>query len=397
MYVSASNKRYLLGLLYLRRKYRQAKKVRQHWVHPLLTVRYLEGSFYTLFEKLRKDNSKFFNYFRMSIDTFDFIVERLLNSIKHQNTPMRACIPPKEMVAVTIRYLASGATFTDMHYYYRIGISTISKTVRLVCNSLWNLLKDEFLPQPTEETWQRIADNFKKSAQFPNCLGAIDGKHIRVNRFPHSGSMNLNYKGYFSIILMAVVDSDYKFIYVDIGAYGKDCDSSVFQQTVFFKLMMENKLHIPPPCPLEATGKDTFPYVFVGDEAFGLSENLMRPYAGHNLTEKKRIFNYRLTRARRYVECAFGIISNKWRILHRALNVSKQLSKDIVKACVVLHNVVRIRDADNLEMYVSQQKLPNVQIAPCTRPTKNANYLRDCLADYFVTTEGMLPWQMDKI
>ncbi|CAH1978729.1 unnamed protein product [Acanthoscelides obtectus] len=299
MYVSASNKRYLLGLLYLRRKYRQAKKVRQHWVHPLLTVRYLEGSFYTLFEKLRKDNSKFFNYFRMSIDTFDFIVERLLNSIKHQNTPMRACIPPKEMVAVTIRYLASGATFTDMHYYYRIGISTISKTVRLVCNSLWNLLKDEFLPQPTEETWQRIADNFKKSAQFPNCLGAIDGKHIRVNRFPHSGSMNLNYKGYFFIILMAVVDSDYKFIYVDIGAYGKDCDSSVFQQTVFFKLMMENKLHIPPPCPLEATGKDTFPYVFVGDEAFGLSENLMRPYAGHNLTEKKRIFNYRLTRARR--------------------------------------------------------------------------------------------------
>ncbi|CAH1985388.1 unnamed protein product [Acanthoscelides obtectus] len=106
MYVSASNKRYLLGLLYLRRKYRQAKKVRQHWVHPLLTVRYLEGSFYTLFEKLRKDNSKFFNYFRMSIDTFDFIVERLLNSIKHQNTPMRACIPPKELVAVTIRFFA---------------------------------------------------------------------------------------------------------------------------------------------------------------------------------------------------------------------------------------------------------------------------------------------------
>ncbi|CAH1967635.1 unnamed protein product [Acanthoscelides obtectus] len=61
---------------------------------------------------------------------------------------------------------------------------------------------------------------------------------------------------------------------------------------------MENKLHIPPSCPLEATGKDTFPYVFVGDEAFGLSENLMRPYAGHNLIEKKRIFNYRLTRAR---------------------------------------------------------------------------------------------------
>ncbi|CAH2003211.1 unnamed protein product [Acanthoscelides obtectus] len=127
---------------------------------------------------------------------------------------MRACIPPK--VAVTIRYLASGATLTDLHYYCRIGISTISKIVRLV----WNLLKAEFLPQPREETWQRIANKFDKSTLLLNCLGAIDGKHKRANRFPHSSSMNLNYKGYFSIILMAVVDSDYKFIYVDILACG---------------------------------------------------------------------------------------------------------------------------------------------------------------------------------
>jgi hypothetical protein len=72
------NRRHLLGLLYLRRKYRNRKaSKRQYWVHPILKVRYLEGSFYTLFGKLKGDESKFFNYFRMSTQTFDFLIERL--------------------------------------------------------------------------------------------------------------------------------------------------------------------------------------------------------------------------------------------------------------------------------------------------------------------------------
>ena len=72
-------------------------------------------------------------------------------------------------------------------------------------------------------------------------MGAIDGKHIRVTKFPRSGSMNLNYKCYFSIVLMAVANSDYKFTYVDIGAYGKDCDLSVCQETFFFKVIKFNE------------------------------------------------------------------------------------------------------------------------------------------------------------
>lgn len=97
-----NRRRYLLYLLYLRRKYRN-KVARRHWVHPILEVRYVEGSFYTLFEKLRNHETKFFNYFRMSTSTFDYLVQRLTNIIKRQDTTMRACVPPKEMMAVTIR------------------------------------------------------------------------------------------------------------------------------------------------------------------------------------------------------------------------------------------------------------------------------------------------------
>jgi hypothetical protein len=267
----------------------------------------------------------------------------------------------------------------------------------LVCNTLWDLLKSEFIPQPTEEKWREIAHGFKKAAHFPNCLGAVDGKHVRVMRFPHSGSMNLNYKGYFSIVLMAIADSDYTFTYIDVGAYGKDCDSSVFQSTTFFKLMVSKKLNIPPPSPLHATSSEDFPFVLVGDEAFSLSENLMRPYGGHSLTEKKRVFNYRLCRARRYVECAFGILCNKWRIFHRASNVSKQFTKDIVKACVILHNVVRLKDGRRSEEAFITQILHEVNRIPCCRPTGTAINIRDRFSDYIVSPEGALSWQMNKI
>ena len=101
MFVHRNRKRNLLVLLYLKRKYK--KRERQYWIPPILAVRYLEGSFYTLFEKLKSHDSKFFNYFRMSVSTFEFLVMLLSDRIKGQDTPLRACVPPKEMLAVTIR------------------------------------------------------------------------------------------------------------------------------------------------------------------------------------------------------------------------------------------------------------------------------------------------------
>ena len=106
-----------------------------------------------------------------------------------------------------------------------------------------------------------------------------------------------------------------------LGLKEKTAIHLFFRKPFFFKLLIRNKLHIPPSGPSFTNDTGNCPFVFVGDEAFSLSENLMRPYAGHNLSEKQKIFNYRLCRARRYVECAFGILSNKWRILHTALNV----------------------------------------------------------------------------
>jgi hypothetical protein len=102
------------------------------------------------------------------------------------------------------------------------------------------------------------------------------------------------------------------------------------------------------------------PYVILGNEALALRNNLLRSFSGTHLDMKKEVFNYRLSRARRYVECAFGILTNKWRIFHQPVNVSPDFAVDIVKACTVLHDIVREKDRYNFEDILTTAGLDNL-------------------------------------
>lgn len=254
-------------------------------------------------------------------------------------------------------------------------------------------MKEQCMPQPTTEKWLEIAHGFFQNANFPHCVGAIHGKHIRVIKPQHSGSLYFNYKHFFSIQLLAMCDSNYCFTFVDIGDYGKNSDASIFKNTDLYKKLSTRKLNLPDPDFLPEKDDYKIPYVIIGDEAFGLSFNIMRPYGGKFLPIQKRIYNYRLSRARRYIECTFGIFANKWRIFHRPLNVCIDFAEDIVKACIVLHNFVRIHDGYRHEDTLSYEGLYDNEVASTeTHPTRPATVIRNYLAEYFMTTNA-LPWQ----
>ena len=144
---------------------------------------------------------------------------------------------------------------------------------------------------------------------------------------------------------MVVADADYCFISVEFGAYGSLSDSNVFKNSTFGKLLESNKINIPGPrvLPSDAEGL-SMPSVLVRDEAFALSEHVLRPCPNKKSTLLKRIYNYRLSRARRIVECTFGILANKWRIFHRPIGVTPDFCDIIIKPCCILHNYVTEND-----------------------------------------------------
>ncbi|XP_025266722.1 protein ALP1-like [Camponotus floridanus] len=147
---------------------------------------------------------------------------------------------------------------------------------------------------------------------FPNYIGAIDGKHCRIQAPPNSHSAFHNYKGFFSLILMAIVDAHYRFIWVDIGDYGSLNDAGIWSHTTMKQAFENNMLFIPEVRSLPNTN-DLLPFSIVGDEGFPLKTYLMRPYAKKNLqSNEQKVFNYRLSRARRVVENAFGILVARW-------------------------------------------------------------------------------------
>lgn len=90
------------------------------------------------------------------------------------------------------------------------------------------MLMPLFLPNPTTIDYKVKANEFYTKWNFPNCILAIDGKHVRIRCPNNSGSLYFNYKDYFSIVLLAMVDANYKFIAIDVGSFGREGDSGIF-------------------------------------------------------------------------------------------------------------------------------------------------------------------------
>ena len=101
-----------------------------------------------------------------------------------------------------------------------------------------------------------------------------------------------------------------RFLYVDVGCQGRISDGGVFRNTTLSRALEEGTAGLPPDAPYPDTEEEK-PYHIVADEAFPLKSYLMKPYPSRGLTDEQRVYNYRLSRARRVVENAFGILSNR--------------------------------------------------------------------------------------
>ena len=306
-------------------------------------------------------------------------------------------------------FLASGDSYWGLATRFRMSPAIMSKIVPEVCDAIWEALYETEMPPPDQVKWQQIENGFAKRWNFPNCVGAIDGKHVIIQNPAKGGSLWHNYKGSFSLNLMALVDHEYKFTYVDIGDYGSNSDSSVFKFSEFGQAFMNHTLAIPPPKPLPNWNPNQFmPHCIVGDEAFQLQCDLMKPYprptGGGRLARDQRIFNYRLSRARRIVENAFGILAQRFRIFSRRIALAPKNMDKVVKASCVLHNwLCEKRDVPAMYATLNPEGEPYLPphgpVEPLPRlpgyhSSKTALRFRDVYKNYFSSVHGAVPWQM---
>ncbi|KAJ4932219.1 hypothetical protein JOQ06_010644, partial [Pogonophryne albipinna] len=243
---------------------------------------------------------------------------------------------------VNHRYLATGDSYRTISFSYRVGHATVAVIVREVAGAIWTALVEETMPVPQTEDWRAIAAGFQERWNFPNCVGAIDGKHVVIQAPANSGSLYFNYKSTHSLVLLAVVDAQYLFRVVDVGGFGRSSDSGSLRNSAFGESLRDGSLQLPPDTVIPgAERRGLLPHVLVGDEAFPLLDNLLRPFPGRQLTRERRMFNYRLSQARLVVECAFGILSSQWRMFRRVITTSPEVAELCVKATCVLHNFLR--------------------------------------------------------
>ena len=387
---------------------RRAPRPRRWWIRPWLDRRVLRGrgAYAGLMRELQRDDvAAFRNFLRVEPRMFQEILERLIPRLEQPRTcNYREAIEPGMKLAITLRYYASGDSYKSLMYLFRVSHNNISKIVRQVSTAIIAEFAEE-VPFPTSEAdWKEISKRFNNIWNFPQTLGAIDGKHVRIRKPKRGGSLYYNYKGFHSIILMGLVDADYKFIWSEVGANGACSDTQVFNNSDFKTAIENRELNIPLAQPV-VDGERPVPYYFIGDDAFALRTWLMKPYALRDLTRHSRIFNYRLSRARRVVENGFGILGSRFRCFGTCMGQEPATVGKITLACLSLHNLMRLRyptlqnadvDVGDLEngRWRDDVHFLDVDNPPGgNRAVVVAKDQRDYLRDYVNSPGGSVPWQ----
>eukprot|EP00794_Sanderia_malayensis_P007639 gene7639-8480_t len=376
----------IVGIVYVLRKKRlrakrKQKRQAQFWVRKIFKSK-APGEYHSLYQELRlQDREYHYRYLRMSKERFDHLFSLLETEITKRDTKFRKAIPARARLVVTLRYLATGCSQQTLSYAFRFGRSSACKIISEVCNALYFKLSPLYLTAPSNATgWKAIADDFSKIWNMPHVIGAIDGKHISIDCPKKSGSEDYNHKGFYSIVLLAICDARYNLTAIDAGRFGSNNDS-------------------------------------VGDEIFPLKQWLMRPFPG-SLSEKQRIFNYRLSRARRTIENTFGILVARWRIFRGPIRASRKNVEAYVLETICLHNYLRqtdnavycptgffdsengsgeIKPGEWRKIVEGGSGLQTISRVRGSRYANDAIDIREALKEYVCCKAGSFDWQLEYV
>lgn len=253
------------------------------------------------------------------------------------------------LIIVCFRYLGHGLSNKQLSKAYRLGRSTVSKSIFRTLKVIWKNLEKIHLMPPSCEDLKQVSNAFYLKWQIPNCIGCMDEKYFRIKNPPLSE--DYKNKKLFSMVFQGITDADYKFLAIEVGSKSKKGGAGTFHFSQLNITLSENKFNIPPPRKLPGTNT-IVPHALIGSEAFPLKHFLMRPYPLVKITDDQIIFNKRLSRASVSFKCAFGVVTSKFGIFSKTIETNKEHSELIIKVACLLHNIIREREGDRDEHFL---------------------------------------------
>ncbi|KAG5874519.1 hypothetical protein JTB14_007917 [Gonioctena quinquepunctata] len=317
----------------------------------------------------------------MSRKTFDYILQRVFHRLEKKRPSPQQQVKPEEGLIMTIRFLGTGATFRHLAFEFRHGWRTVSNIIYDICSALVKEFGQGFMAVPTAEHLKDVSHQFNDLWGFPNCIGAIDGRHCEIECPRQGGSSYFNYLKYHSIVLWGVADAKKKVpSKIDMGSRGKQSDGRIFTASALYHRLENKEFNLPSKVILPQTTL-TVPPVLIGDGAFSLRTHIMRPFPAKNLTPSGERFNDNLFCKRKTIECAFGIQRAKWRFLGAAIELpSMDKASLLIQIACVLHNIIRDRDGTNDYEYIASSFFVTYVFLKslCSSPHK---HVHDCTSE----------------
>ncbi|XP_065054392.1 uncharacterized protein LOC135683144 [Rhopilema esculentum] len=287
------------------------------------------------------DDDRFKKTFRVSRETFNFVLESIRHKLE-RDTLCEEPFPPELRLGLCLYRLGRGDYFYTIAEMAGLAPCTVSTIVHdvneAIVSCLWKKCVSAHMPVSEEDFNNKMLD-MEEIWQFLFSWCAVDGCHIPIKCPPggqESSKEYHNFKNFYSIVLMSMVDARYRFIWGSCGFPGNSHDSIILQSTSLWSSIKEGKVlqnfaqceedvHIPP--------------IILGDSAFPFGTFLMKPYTNAVLSKEQRYFNYRLSRARMVVEGAYGQLKGRWRLLLKKSEGNLYQTKMATLSCMVLHNL----------------------------------------------------------
>ncbi|CAF1619195.1 unnamed protein product [Adineta ricciae] len=263
----------------------------------------------------------------------------------------------------------------------------------------------------------------KKKFQYPMCLGALDGTHIpikapRGRTIPYSDPIGSNI-GFYQIlqefdgsdeilsrsnaipfpgirsdfvgwsdpasdfftwvVMLATVNSDLLFTYVNVGAPGRCNDASIYSRCILSEII-EDPIYSKYSMKVNNVAIQSH---LIADSAFALNKTLLKPFAYRvDMPKPHSTFNYRLSRARCSVERAFGALKNRFRLLHRKLEFDLKNTINIIKTAAILRDICCLNnDQQDIDWELPVQKYKKLS---CKIRTGHGVDIRSALMNYFL-------------